>query len=256
MMRELTVPGRDDGSRLEAPAAQVPVAPRPALDIRTPLLLAATVLLVASSVAILLFAHRTQAVLPLHGRASGAPGGTGGASAPPGPSPATIRVTFESAPPGARVTEGEAVLGVTPFMRAFPATPERERTFLFAREGYEGTQVASTLGGEDAIVKATLAELPAAGPASADTRPTSRPGPEPGSGPGSGSGSGPGPGSGSGPAGAPRRGPARRVRGAAIGGERSPAGAPLDASGGAGGLIEDESSVPMVTDDQDVPLVE
>jgi hypothetical protein len=84
---------------------------------------------------------------------------------PKTPDSADFRVVFESSPPGARVREGGAVLGITPFIRDYPRpSAASQRAFVFDLDGYEATNVIAVFNGERLTVRADLA--PASKPSS------------------------------------------------------------------------------------------
>jgi serine/threonine-protein kinase len=69
--------------------------------------------------------------------------------------PTEVRVTFNSNPSGAKVTESGVVLGVTPFIREYPINTT-ERTFLFELQDHQPTSVIAILTGDRMEVRATL----------------------------------------------------------------------------------------------------
>jgi serine/threonine-protein kinase len=67
------------------------------------------------------------------------------------------RVTFDSEPRGAKVEEKGVVLGVTPFILAFPRTePDFYRVFIFRLDGHHPTTVQTPLATSKVTVRATL----------------------------------------------------------------------------------------------------
>jgi eukaryotic-like serine/threonine-protein kinase len=87
---------------------------------------------------------------------------------PSAPENAEVRVEFESAPAGARVRDGEEVLGVTPFARRFSRAGEpQQRSFVFELEGFVPTTVIAVMTGEALHVRAALTTAEAARPAKA-----------------------------------------------------------------------------------------
>ncbi len=68
------------------------------------------------------------------------------------PKPRTVQVRFVSDPPGARVLDGDQVLGLTPFSREFEADPS-VREFRFVLDGFEPMAAAMAMdrGGEVAV---------------------------------------------------------------------------------------------------------
>jgi serine/threonine protein kinase len=71
--------------------------------------------------------------------------------------PAEFRVTFESEPAGAEVLEQGTVIGVTPFMRLYPAADrDSQRQFAFRLKGHESTTLVTPIARDRLVVKAEL----------------------------------------------------------------------------------------------------
>jgi len=99
---------------------------------------------------------------------------------PPVPKRTTVSVRFVSEPPGARVMDGERVLGETPFSREFEASASLKE-FRFERDGFEPQSAALALD-RDGELQVTLTAIQKKTPRKKGPEApseTARPSPEP-----------------------------------------------------------------------------